>query len=148
MYSVITFTTTLTFIAYLLSKVGTFYNHYHARQRAYSRAQAYLKTELCTNPRVKATLGEYNLCDRSEQIMDHPPLFTAIIDTAEDIHFCGNGYCELLGHNITSSMPQIILTLGIIAMILLGVGWSGWRKNREREAEQYWSLPGNKHKHD
>ena len=148
MYSLITFISAMSFVAYLLSQVGNFYNHYRSRQRAYSRAQAYLQTELCTNPRVKATLGEFNLCDQSEKIMDNPPLFTAIIDTAEDIHICGNGYCELLGHNITSSLHWIIIALAFSATMMLYCVGNGWRKDRMKYAEEYWALPGSKNKKD
>lgn len=144
MYSLITWFLSMSFIAFTISQLGNFHSHYHARLRTYERAQAYLKTELCTNPRVKASLGEYNLCDQSEQIMDKPPLFTAIVDTAEDIHICGNGYCEVLGHNITNSLPQIIITLGIIAIILLWASGVQLRRNRDRYAENYWQLPSGK----
>jgi hypothetical protein len=147
MYSLITWILSISSICFMISQLGNFHNHYRSRQRTYERAQSYLKTELCTNPRVKASLGEYNLCDRSEQIMDKPPLFTAIVDTAEDINLCGNGYCELLGHNITNSLPQIIITLGIIAVILLWASGVQLRRNNARRAMEHWSLPGQPRPH-
>ena len=141
MYSYITAFLSISFICYTLSQIGNFYDHYLQRARAYERAQTYLKTELCTNPRVKASLGEYNLCDQSERVMDKTPLMSAIFDTAEDIHICGNGYCSLLGHNITNSLPQIIITFGIFALLLLWASGIQLRRNNQKRAHDYWSLP-------
>tara|TARA_B100001027_G_C16038335_1_gene228716 strand:+ start:58 stop:507 length:450 start_codon:yes stop_codon:yes gene_type:complete len=141
MYSYITAFLSISFICYTLSQIGNFYDHYRHRARAYERAHTYLQTETCTNPRVKASLGEYNLCDQSEKVMDKTPLMAAIFDTAEDIHICGNGYCSLLGHNITNSLPQIIITTGIFALLLLWASGVQLRKNHDRHSKEYWSLP-------
>jgi len=142
MYSIVTLFTALSVVCFIISQIGNFHAHYRSRLRSYDRAQTYLKTELCTNPRVKASLGEFNMCDQSEEIMDKPPLFTAIVDTAEDIHICGNGYCSVLGHNITNSLPQIILAFGIIAILLVWASGVQIRRNREENKKKYWSLPG------
>ena len=129
------------FVMFIISQMGNFYDHYRQRQRAYEKAFEYLQTETCTNPRVRASLGDYSLCKQSEETLDKPPLFTAIVDTAEDIHICGNGYCSMLGYNITNSLPQVILTLGIFAVIILWASGIQLRRNRERERDSYWSLP-------
>ena len=145
MYTILTYNITrFFFLMFVISQLGNFHVHYKTRLRSYERAQTYLKTELCTNPRVKASLGEYNLCSQSEETLDNPPLFTAIVDTAEDIHICGNGYCSMLGVNITNSLPQVILTLAIIAVILLWASGVSLRKSRERQESAYWSLPQQK----
>ena len=140
--SLISFTLTISFIAYGVTQLGTLKQNYNRRNREYKRAKNYLKQETCTNPRVKAELGDFNLCLESEKIMDNPPFIAAIVDTAEGLHLCGNGYCELLGHNITSSLPQIIFTLGIMALLLLWVSGRNFRRNQNEAAESYWSLPG------
>lgn len=141
MYSSLTAFISISFICFIISQIGNFYDHYRHRERAYDRAQTYLKTEICTNPRVKASLGEYNLCDKSEKVMDKTPLMAAIFDTAEDIHICGNGYCSLLGHNITNALPQIIISMGIIAVIVLWASGIQLRKNSITAGQKYWSLP-------
>ena len=141
MYSSITAFISLSFICFTISQIGNFYDHYRQRARAYDRAQTYLKTEICSNARVKASLGEYNLCDQSEKVMDKTPLMAAVFDTAEDIHICGNGYCSLLGHNITNALPQIIIAMGIMAVIVLWASGIQLRKNRITAGEEYWSLP-------
>lgn len=132
----------MSFIAFSVSQLGTLRLNYMQRRREYKRAQNYLNQETCTNPRVKAELGEFNLCHQSEKIMDNPPFIAAIVDTAEGLHLCGNGYCELLGHNITSSLPQIIFTLGIMTLLLLWISGKNFRHNQNEAAETYWSLPG------
>lgn len=142
MYSVVTLFTGVSVVCFIISQIGNLHAHYRSRLRSYEKAQTYLKSDLCTNPRVKARLGEFNLCDQSEEIMDKPPLFTAIVDTAEDIHICGNGYCSVLGHNITNSLPQIILAFGIIAILMIWASGIQIRRNREENKKRYWSLPG------
>jgi len=72
--------------------------------------------------------------------MDKPPFITAILDTAEDIHICGNGYCSMLGVNITNALPQVILTLAIIAVIILWASGVQLRRNKQRQSDDYFSL--------
>lgn len=142
MYSLISGFISISFIAFSISQLGTFRKNFKLRQREYDQAIKYLKTEACTNVRVKADLGRFNLCSEAEQRLDNTPLISAIVDTAEGLHLCGNGYCELLGHNITSSLPQIILSLGILALLVLWVAGDQCRRNRAMRGEQFWSLPG------
>ncbi len=140
MYSSITALISISFICFTISQIGNFYDHYTHRARAYDRAQTYLKTELCTNPRVKASL-ESTIYVTRVKVMDKTPLMAAIFDTAEDIHICGNGYCSLLGHNITNALPQIIIAMGIISVILLWASGIQLRKNSITASQEYWSLP-------
>lgn len=142
MYSLISGFISISFFAFTISQLGTFQKNFKSRQREYNEAMKYINQETCTNVRVKAELGRFNLCTEAEQRLDTPPLIAAIVDTAEGLHLCGNGYCELLGHNITSSLPQIILSLGILALLVLWVAGDQCRRNRTIRGEQFWSLPG------
>lgn len=149
MYSIIYWNIARFFLVmFAISQLGNLSNHYQTRRRAYSRAQTHLQTEVCTNPRVRAELGEYSRCEESEETMGRPPLFTAIVDTAEDIHICGNGYCSMLGVNITNALPQVIITMGIIAVIILWASGIQLRRNRDRNSEKYWSLPEKREKRE
>tara|TARA_B100000674_G_C37932656_1_gene958738 strand:+ start:204 stop:647 length:444 start_codon:yes stop_codon:yes gene_type:complete len=141
MYSAITAFLSLSFIAFIFIQVGNFCDHYGQRAREYTRAQTYLNSDVCTNPRIIKAMAGNTKCSYYEKVMDKTPIMGAIFDTAEDIHICGNGYCSLLGHNITNSLPQIIITMGIIAVILLWASGIQLRRNRERASEEFWSLP-------
>ena len=132
----------VSFICFTLIQSRNFWRHYKRRQRAWVRAEIYIHSETCTNQRVKSDLGSFNLCEESEEIMNSPPFFTAVVDTAEDIHICGNGYCEVLGMNITQALPQIVLVLIISALLILWAGGVQFRRNREKAGDNYWSLPG------
>lgn len=141
MYSLVTYYVVgFFFFMFLVTQFGNGINHYNSRRRSYERARKYLQTEVCTNPRVRASLGEYSLCEQSEETMDKPPFITAILDTAEDIHICGNGYCSMLGVNITNALPQVILTLAIIAVIILWASGVQLRRNKQRQSDDYFSL--------
>ena len=128
-------------VCYMIVQLGNFRNHYTTRLRTYKKAKYYLKTEACANLRVKDQLDEFNLCRQAEEIMDKPPLFTAVVDTAEDMHICGNGYCSMLGINITNSLPQIFAVLGTVALLLVWASGVSLRQGRARNRESYFSLP-------
>jgi len=145
MKNIFTFVVTTSTVCFVISQLNNFHNHYNARRRSYERARKYLQTENCINTRVIADLGDFNLCDEAEQIMDKPPLVKAIVDTAEDINICGKGYCEVLGHNITNSMPQIMLTLLIAIGLFVWALIVQYRQDRRKKAEEYYDLSRRAH---
>jgi len=120
---------------------NNFHSHWTRRTREYDRAQTFLLTEACTNPRVRAKLGTYHRCDESERTMDDTPVLSAFKDSMENLHVCGNGYCEMLGMNITNSLPQVMLTLAIFGILVVWASGISFRRRRDREAEEYYSLP-------
>ncbi len=120
---------------------NNFHTNWTRRSREYERAKTYLQTETCTNPRVRAKLGTYHRCDESERTMDDTPVLSAFKDSMENLHVCGNGYCEMLGMNITNSLPQVMLTLAIFGILVVWASGISFRRRRDREAEEYYSLP-------
>jgi len=125
----------------VITQFNNLHTYWKIRKRAYERAQTFLLTEACTNPRVRAKLGAYNLCDESERTMDDTPFLGAFKDSMESIHVCGNGYCSMLGVNITNSLPQVVLTLAIVAIIIVWASGISLRRKQNMEREDYWSLP-------
>lgn len=142
MYSLLLFRAIYFFIfVACVTWTNRFHTYYVQRCREYKRAQTFLLTEPCTNPRVRAELGSYNLCDESERTMDVTPLHAAFKDIFSWLHICSDDYCSMLGMNITNSLPQIFLTFGILCMILLWVSDISFRQRRNKEENNYWSLP-------
>ena len=129
------------FVIFFIVQAGNFYNHYCQRSRDYKKAKKYLQTDVCTNPYIRNSLEGYSLCTQSEETLDKPPLFTAIVDTAEDMHICGNGYCSMLGYNVTNALPQIFLVLCIFVTILLWASGIQIRQNYDASRDKRFSLP-------
>ncbi len=112
--SIILFTT--------ISYIGHFYSYWTTHSREYARAQVFIKTETCTNPRVRSQLGDFNLCDRSETILSQPPIVAALFDVARDLSICGNNRCSVFYIDITKNLFKFVL--GAVVIATLGV-WSG-----------------------
>ena len=74
-----------------ISYIGHFHNYWRKHSKAYERASVFIKTETCTNPRVRATLGEFNLCDESESILSKEPFER--FKTMEYRFFCFYEFC-------------------------------------------------------
>ena len=68
----------------LLASVGHFHTYYAKREKEYNRAMIFIKSETCTNPRVRSQLGDFNLCDISETILAKTPMQAAFYDLAEE----------------------------------------------------------------
>ena len=141
MYHYVTGLISFSILLSLFISAGDMYDHYKHHARQYKKAQIYLKSDVCTNPFMIRDMQGDTKCSYYERVMDKTPLMAAIFDTAEDLHICGRGYCSLLGHNITNSLPQILATLAILAVILLWASGIQFRRNQQQHQQQYWSLP-------
>jgi len=127
-----------------LTYVGRFDTYWTDRAKAHKRASIFLKSETCTNPRVRATLGDFNLCDKSEDILSKEPFVAALYDVAEDLNICGHNRCTLLYVDVTKNFYKWII--GIIAIGFVGV-WVGMidlKQMWEQKVRDHYTLP----KHD
>ena len=68
----------------LLASIGHFHTYHAKRQKEYDRAMIFIKSETCTNPRVRSQLGDFNLCHRSETILAIKAYHAAFYDSAEE----------------------------------------------------------------
>ena len=112
--SIILFTT--------ISYIGHFYTYWTEHSKEYTRASVFIKTETCTNPRVRSQLGDFNLCDRSETILSQPPIVAALFDVARDLSICGNNRCSVFYIDITKNLFKVLV--GAVVLAILGV-WAG-----------------------
>ena len=131
--SIILFTT--------ISYIGHFYSYWTTHSKEYARAQVFIKTETCTNPRVRSQLGDFNLCDRSETILSQPPIVAALFDVARDLSICGNNRCSVFYIDITKNLFKFVL--GTVVLATLGV-WSGMldlKQLYEQRIIDHYKLP-------
>jgi len=135
--SIILFTT--------ISYIGHFYTYWTVHSKEYARASVFIKTETCTNPRVRSQLGDFNLCDKSETILSQPPMVAALFDVARDLSICGNNRCSIFYIDITKNLFKFIV--GAVVLAALGVmsGLLDLKQLWEDRVMNHYTLP-TKHK--
>ena len=126
---------------YIITQFGSFHNYWNRRRIEHRKANRFLNTETCTNPRVKADLGDFNLCTKSEEILAQSPFFKALYDVAEDNSICGRGKCYMFYTDVTSNIHKIIITLGILSILVCFLSGLQIKKHRYEAASNYYRLP-------
>ena len=87
--------------AFLLFSVSlvflqNFQQHWLERTQRAARARLYLKTDICTNHKLRILLGPEATCAQKELELRVTPLYRAIFDTLEDYSLCGHRRCEAM----------------------------------------------------
>lgn len=103
--------------AFAVSQVGNLHKYYTLRYKEWTRAHAYLSSENCVNPLMRATLGTFNLCEKSEDILSRYPSMSAIHDVATDLNICGHGRCAILYMDVTQNLHKIVVTLLVFSIV-------------------------------
>ncbi len=124
-----------------ISYIGHFHNYWRKHSKAYERASVFIKTETCTNPRVRATLGEFNLCDESESILSKEPFVSALYEVAEDLNICGHNRCTILYMDVTKNLYKWIIGIFILALVGVWVGVIDMKQMWDKKVMEHYSLP-------
>jgi hypothetical protein len=112
--------------------------HYLEWKYKQQKAGDYLATEVCVNPVIRAKLGEHNLCDQSQTIVDTSAVEAAFFKTMKDIHFCHDAGCYLFWMELTGNLWKLALVAVIVVIVFIALGFL--RINNQRHA--YYQLPG------
>lgn len=124
-----------------ISYIGHFHTYWTERTKAYQRASVFIKTETCTNPRVRASLGEFNLCDQSENILSKEPFVAALYDVAEDLNICGHNRCTILYVDVTKNLYKWVFGILIIAIIGVWAGMIDLKQMWDKKILDHYTLP-------
>lgn len=124
-----------------VSYIGHFHNYWSKRSKEYERATVFIKTETCTNPRVRATLGDFNLCDKSEEILTKTPLVAALYDVAEDLNICGHNRCSVLYVDVTKNLWKWVFGIITLAFFGIWVGIIDYRQMLDKKNLEKFTLP-------
>jgi hypothetical protein len=124
-----------------ISYIGHFHNYWRKHSKAYERASVFIKTETCTNPRVRATLGDFNLCDESESILSREPFVSALYEVAEDLNICGHNRCTILYMDVTKNFYKWIIGIFILALVGVWVGVIDMKQMWDKKVMEHYSLP-------
>lgn len=139
--SYVTLFLSFSLVMYIITQFGSFHNYWNRRKLEHKKAQRFLNTETCTNARVKADLGDFNLCGKPEEILSQSPFFKALYDVAEDNSLCGRGKCYMFYADVTSNIHKIIITLGILAILVCFLSGLQIKKERHANAVDFYRLP-------
>ena len=130
--------------AFFLSHILQFQKYYQARSKEYSQATAFLSSDSCQNPILRAHLGSFNKCEDAESILGRLPVITALHDCATDLSICGHGRCTVLYMDITQNLHKIVIGLALLAAMGIWVSSKVCRDRRERQMMDYYALPNTK----
>ena len=130
--------------AFFLSNVLQFQKYYQARSKEYSQATAFLSSDSCQNPILRAHLGSFNKCEDAETILGRMPVITALHDVATDLSVCGHGRCSILYMDITANLHKLVIGLALLAAMGIWVSSKVCRDRREKRMLDYYELPSTK----
>jgi len=130
--------------AFFLSNVLQYQKYYQARSKEYSQATAFLSSDSCQNPILRAHLGSFNKCEDAETILSRMPVITALHDVATDLSVCGHGRCTVLYMDVTQNLHKIVIGLALLTAMGIWVSSKVCRDRREQQMMDYYSLPNTK----
>ncbi len=124
-----------------ISYIGRFHTYWTNRTKDYNRASVFIKSETCTNPRVRASLGEFNLCDKSESILSKEPFVAALYDVAEDLNVCGHNRCTVLYVDVTKNLYKWVVGIFLLAFVGVWVGIIDLKQMWDKRIMDHYTLP-------
>jgi len=104
-----------------------YYGPFSAAKMAFEtrreKAATYLASPVCTDTTLRANLENYNLCEESTVVLRQNPNQVAFHAIMDEMKWCRNGVCVVLGINLSDSMYHIfrMLNWGLGIMFLLAV---------------------------
>ena len=137
------FTACISFLSimYIITQIGTFFKYWNQRIKEEKQALIYVQSDVCIDTRKRATLGSFNLCSKSEEILTQKPFLRAMYDIAEDNSLCGRGKCYMFYTDVTSNIHKIIITLGCLSILICFLSTLKIKKHQEEQIVNYYSLP-------
>ena len=124
-----------------ISYIGHFHTYWAKRTKDYDRATVFIRSETCTNPRVRASLGEFNLCDKSETILSKEPFVAALYDVAEDLNVCGHNRCTVLYVDVTKNLYKWVVGIFLLAFVGVWAGLIDLKQMWEQRVMDHYTLP-------
>lgn len=129
------------FAAYMVSKMHSFWLHWHHHSLTWHAASALLSSEVCTKTYLRMSIRQFNNCEAAEKSLAFTPFYSAVYSVAEEMHICGEGRCAVLYMDITDRLVYILpltLLLGVVVVIKLS---RDYRYQQSLEAYNQFALP-------
>ena len=127
---------------YFLATVFDLYKIYSGFQADYDLAAIVVKLPECTGRQASAIIGsKYDKCKLAKAVRSEPPFLKAVMVWVEDNYICGHGYCSMIGVDFVQNLPYMLAV--VFGILLLGWFLSGRSVHslRNKEREDFYSLP-------
>ena len=125
-------------MAALASQVRNYHMRYLHHKKEVTKADVYLRSQVCMDARVKANLGDFHRCDEAANIVEISPWIAAWYDIIEKWHICGHGRCELFLEDIRDRVPWFIwITLGVFMYLF----YLQMRQNAQMQQMAQYHIP-------
>lgn len=105
-------------VGLFLLQIRSFNRYRVERRRQHDEARVYLESDVCADPITRAQLGNFNLCERAEHIVDESPTTAALYDILNDWYPCGHGRCDYALDWFWARLHWIIMFVGIIGTMI------------------------------
>ena len=106
-------------VAFVVSKLHSFWIHWHRHSMSWSAAHILLASEVCTKTYLRMHLGEFDNCGAAELSVTVRPFYKAIHSVAEELHICGENRCAVLYMDITDRLVYILPLVMLLALVLV-----------------------------
>ena len=115
----------ITFILFLVGTVliKNYHSYYTNRKREYSRAITYLETDVCADAFTRSELGDFQQCDKANNLISLNPQIHAFYDVVEDINPCGHNRCIRVW-TWASSPVHASCIIGLVIFLIFQ--WDKW----------------------
>ena len=133
--------------AFMLSQTLQFHKYWIDRSKEYKQASAFMLSENCQNPLLRAHLGKFNRCEEAEEILGRYPIVTALHDVATDLNICGHNRCHIFYMDVTQNLPKLVVGIGILSLLGVWLFRKNCADNRRLREIDYYTLPSNKKTH-
>tara|TARA_Y100000592_G_scaffold32332_1_gene51367 strand:+ start:3992 stop:4447 length:456 start_codon:yes stop_codon:yes gene_type:complete len=128
-------------LAWAGTTTRNFFGYWHRHHLEYASANALLRSEVCTDPDTRLSVGHFDQCANAQAAISLRPFHRAVFSVAEDMYICGHRRCELLWLDITERLT-LILTLMFFMTCLVVFKWFRLAQQRAVYAEaSHWQLP-------
>ncbi len=128
-------------LAWAGTTIRNFAGYWHAHRLEYASATALLRSEVCTDPDTRLSVGSFDQCSNAQAAVAIHPFHSAVFSVAEDLYICGHRRCELLWLDITERLTLILTLMFMIACLVL-LKWFRLAQQRAVYAEaSHWQLP-------
>lgn len=82
----------------VLGALKSFHHFYLQRLEQSKEAEAYLKSDTCSNHKLRVKVGKYQQCAQAEYELAISPWTRAMYDLLESYSICGQARCEALSY--------------------------------------------------
>ena len=113
----VTIIASISAMAFAVVTAGTFRNRLHFHTQKWQRAEVYLSSAHCREGGKRSKLGEFQLCDESEKILNSSPLFHAVVDVSQTIPPVMAQFTTALRQDL----HRVALTVGIGILVWMWI---------------------------